>query len=809
LKEVVILSAVRTPIGKYRGALANFSAVRLGELVVQAAIERAGLAPKSVDQVIMGNVLQAGNGMNVARQIALNSGLAQSTTAMTVNEVCGSGMKALILAAQQIQLGEAEIVVAGGTESMSQAGRVQKYDYVKEEWLEPMNVMLQDGLTDAFSKQHMGLTAENVAATYQVDRLAQDRFAVASQQKAAAATAAGHFADEILPIQLADGTFMTQDESIRGNSSVEVLAKLKTVFKENGTVTAGNASTINDGASALVLTSKQYAIAHHLPYLAEFEGYSEVGIDPDYMGMAPVTAVQQLLAKKQTDLAAVDIFQINEAFASASIAVQDQLAIPAEKINIYGGAIALGHPIGATGARLVTTLLTELAATHSKRGVASLCIGGGLGLAVMVSRPEKGEPTGKKFYELTAEQRVATLVQDGVLTPEAKAVLQKQELPLDVTENLIENAISDYALPLGVVPHVVVNEQDYMVPFVTEEPSVVAAASNAAQLVRKAGGFKAEVLNDHMIGQIVFRKVGDTAKLKQLIQQQEAAIFAKAAASYPSIEKRGGGLRKMTIREFTTAQFVSVDLVIDTKEAMGANIVNTILEGVAGFLRATFPEEDILFSILSNLATESLVKASCDIPVAGLSKGALSGQVVAEKIAAASDFAQLDPYRATTHNKGIMNGIDAFILACGNDNRAVAAASHAYAAREGQYRGLATWTLSGEVLHGELTLPMALGTVGGATKVLPKAQLALALLKIKRASQLAELTVAIGLGQNLSALRALVTEGIQKGHMALQMRSLALSAGAVGPEVEQVVAELATRTKKDLQTTKAILKTLR
>lgn len=388
MREIVIIDAVRTPIGKFGGSLKDHSAVDLGITVVKGVLKRANIAPEQVDQVIFGNVLQAGLGQNVARQISIKSGIPYSTPAMTVNEVCGSGMKAIMLGRQAIQLEEAEIVVVGGTESMTQAPYLADYTAIKDaETVDTKALrssMIVDGLTDVFGDYHMGITAENVAEKFNISREAQDDFAFESQMKAAKAQAEGRFIDEIIPVELADGTFFSQDETIRGNSPREKLSTLRTAFKENGTVTAGNASSINDGASALILMSKEKAEELKIPYLATIMASSEVGVDPAIMGYAPYYAVKEVLKKADCSMEDVDLFQLNEAFASQSLAVARDLAVPTEKLNIYGGAIALGHPIGASGARVVTTLLQELKQTNQKTGLASLCVGGGIGVAMMV-----------------------------------------------------------------------------------------------------------------------------------------------------------------------------------------------------------------------------------------------------------------------------------------------------------------------------------------------------------------------------------------------------------------------------------------
>lgn len=801
MKSVVIIDALRTPIGKYRGSLSEVSAVDLGTQVTKELLARNKGIEKKVNQVIFGNVLQAGNGQNPARQIAINSGLSYEIPAMTVNEVCGSGMKAVILAKQLIQLGEAEVLIAGGVENMSQAPKLQKYNPETKELDLMVSSMMLDGLTDAFSGQAMGITAENVAEAYGISREEQDEFALRSQLKAAKAQAEGYFTEEILPIKVND-TLVTDDEGVRPNSSLEKLATLKTVFKENGTVTAGNASTINDGASALIIASQEYAEAHGIPYLAIIRDTVEVGIDPSMMGISPIKAINQLLTRNQLQTSEIDLFEINEAFAATSLVVQKELDLASEKVNIYGGGISLGHAIGATGARLLTSLSYQLTQLEKKYGVASLCIGGGLGLAVLLERPQ--EKKNKKFYQLSKEERLNQLVAEGHLSNEARNELSRNALDTQIANHMIENQISETETPLGLGLNLVVDGKKYLVPMATEEPSVVAALSNGAKIAQEFTLIKQERL---MRGQIVFYDVQDPEQLITKINQEQAAIFQKAEESYPSIVKRGGGLRKVQCRSLA-GSFVSVDFLVDVKDAMGANIINSILEGVASLFRVWFEDRSILFSILSNYATESVVTMGCKIPVERLSKGD-NGQVIAEKMVVASDYAQVDPYRAVTHNKGIMNGIEAVVLATGNDTRAVSAACHAYAAKAGSYQGLSQWQLEGNELIGMIEVPLALATVGGATKVLPKAQAAAELLAVENATELSRVIAAVGLAQNLAALRALVSEGIQKGHMALQSRSLAMSVGANGEEIEKLSRKLKKAPVMNQATAETLLKELR
>ncbi|ALS38849.1 3-hydroxy-3-methylglutaryl-CoA reductase [Enterococcus rotai] len=418
--------------------------------------------------------------------------------------------------------------------------------------------------------------------------------------------------------------------------------------------------------------------------------------------------------------------------------------------------------------------------------------------------------TQRKFYQLSREERLQKLEDAGTIDRESKnELLYNVALPADIANNLIENQISEISIPLGIAQNFVVNDAEFVIPMATEEPSVIAAASNGARIVKIAGGFRASVSQRLMRGQIVFYDVEDENELRRLIESREAEIFEVARQSYPSIIKRGGGLEKMSIRWLAASQFLSLDLFIDVKDAMGANIVNTILEAVAERLQQELPNEKILFSILSNYSTESLVTATCEIPFSLLNKGEISGKLVAEKIVQASELAKVDPYRAATHNKGIMNGIDAVVLATGNDTRAIAAACHAYAVKEGQYRGLSCWSMKEETLVGTLTVPLAIATVGGATNVLPKAKIALEILKVDSAISLMEVIAALGLAQNLAALKALVTEGIQKGHMSMQSRSLALTVGAIGDEVGKVTALLENQKPLNQEIARAILKKVR
>ena len=389
MREVVIVSAARTPIGSFNGSLAPFSAPELGAIAIRAAVERAGIKPEQVDEVIMGNVLQAGLGQNPARQAAIKAGLPVETPSLTINKVCGSGLKAVNLAAQAILAGDADIIVAGGMESMTNAPFVLD----KARWGYRMgdgkfiDVMIKDGLWDAFNNYHMGITAENVAEQYGLTREAQDEAAAASQQKAVAAIEAGAFKEEIVPVVIkgkkGDTVFDT-DEYPRAGTTAEALAKLKPAFKKDGTVTAGNASGINDGGSAVVVMSRDKADELGLKPLAKIIGYGSGGVDPSVMGLGPVPATKKALKKAGITVEALDLIEANEAFAAQWLAVGKELGFDASKINVNGGAIALGHPIGASGNRILVSLLYAMQKRGAKRGLATLCIGGGQGAATIV-----------------------------------------------------------------------------------------------------------------------------------------------------------------------------------------------------------------------------------------------------------------------------------------------------------------------------------------------------------------------------------------------------------------------------------------
>jgi len=388
--EPVILSAVRTPIGKFLGSLTSLSAPRMGALVVAEAIRRAGVSPDAVDEVIMGNVLTAGLGQNPARQAALFAGLPPKVGAVTVNKVCGSGLKAVMMAAQAVALGDEEIVVAGGMESMSRApflldkGRTG-YRLGHGELVDSV---IRDGLWDVYNDYHMGNTGEVVASEYNVSREEQDAWALGSHSKAVAAMDAGRFKAEILPLEIkgrkGDMTLVENDEAPRRDTSLESLAKLRPVFQKDGTVTAGNAPGLNDGAAATVVTTAATAAKLGREPLARIVGYATAGLEPRLVMMAPEKAVKKLMARTGWSLGEVDLFEFNEAFSVQQVAVSRALEIPVDKVNVNGGAVALGHPIGASGARVLTTLLYALKDRGKKRGVAALCLGGGNAVAMAV-----------------------------------------------------------------------------------------------------------------------------------------------------------------------------------------------------------------------------------------------------------------------------------------------------------------------------------------------------------------------------------------------------------------------------------------
>ena len=386
--DIVIISATRTAIGKFGGQFASISAVELGTAVAKSAIEKGKVDPSLIDTVIFGQVLQAGIGQNPARQVALNSGLPHTSTALTVNEVCGSGLKSILLAAQAIRLGDAKIVLAGGMENMSLAPHLLQNRFAtKNGNCTMIDALFHDGLTDAFSNEAMGITAENLVEKYGFTRQQLDEFAAQSQQKAYQAQQSGAFNEEITPIEITNKKTkqmltIDKDESIRPETTVESLSSLRPTFKKDGIVTAGNSSGINDGAAALILTTREVANTLNLPILATLTGYAEAGVDPSIMGIGPVPAIEKLIQRTHIPLDRVDLFELNEAFAAQSLAVIKDLKINPEKVNVHGGAIALGHPIGASGARIVVTLIHALQQRQLQAGIASLCVGGGMGVAL-------------------------------------------------------------------------------------------------------------------------------------------------------------------------------------------------------------------------------------------------------------------------------------------------------------------------------------------------------------------------------------------------------------------------------------------
>ncbi|RNB82038.1 acetyl-CoA C-acetyltransferase [Brevibacillus fluminis] len=391
-KEVVIVSAVRTAIGSFQGGLAGVSATKLGALVLEAALEKAGVGKEQVGEVILGNVLQAGLGQNPARQAAIQAGLEHAVPAMTINKVCGSGLKAVHLAVQSILAGDTDVILAGGMENMSQApylmeGARNGYRMGDQKVVDSM---IRDGLWCAFNDYHMGITAENLGEKYQITREEQDEFAAWSQEKAVAAIAAGRFADEIVPVPIpqrkGDPVLFATDEFPRAGVTAESLGKLRPAFKKDGCVTAGNASGINDGAAALLIMSREKADELGLKPIARIVANASAGVDPSIMGIGPVPATKRALEKAGLSLEDIDLIEANEAFAVQSLSVGKELGFDKEKLNVNGGAIALGHPIGASGARILVTLVHELQKRGGKYGLATLCIGGGQGVATIIEK---------------------------------------------------------------------------------------------------------------------------------------------------------------------------------------------------------------------------------------------------------------------------------------------------------------------------------------------------------------------------------------------------------------------------------------
>ena len=392
LNEAVIISATRTPVGKFLGSLKGFSAPQLGAIVVRESVKRAGVKPEDVDEVIMGCVIQAGLGQNPARQAALNGGLPNTVSAVTVNKVCGSGLKAVMMAAQGVQLGDVDIVVAGGMESMSNAPYL--IPKAREGYRlgngELVDSMINDGLWCAFENYHMGCTGEVVAEEYRIGRAEQDEFATNSHLKAAAAIKAGNFKDEIVPVEIPQrkgaAIVFDTDETVREDTSVEGLGKLKPAFKPEGTVTAGNAPSVNDGASAVVVTSLRRARQLGVEPMARIVGQATAGVEPRLVMMAPVEAVRKLFKKTGWSASEVDLFELNEAFSVAAVAVTRELGLDPERVNVNGGAVALGHAIGQSGSRLLTTVLYELKRRDAHRAVVALCLGGGNAVALAIER---------------------------------------------------------------------------------------------------------------------------------------------------------------------------------------------------------------------------------------------------------------------------------------------------------------------------------------------------------------------------------------------------------------------------------------
>ncbi len=392
MEDIVIVAAARTAVGKFGGSLAKVSAPELGATVIKALLERTGVAADQIGEVIMGQVLAAGAGQNPARQAMMKAGIAKETPALTINAVCGSGLKAVMLAAQAVAWGDSEIVIAGGQENMSASGHVvpgSRDGQRMGDW-KMVDTMIHDGLTDAYAKYHMGITAENVAKEFGITREAQDALALASQQKAAAAQDAGKFADEIVPVVIpqrkGDPVVFAADEFINKKTNADSLAGLKPAFDKAGSVTAGNASGINDGAAAVMVMKASKAAALGLKPLATIKSFGTTGLDPAIMGMGPVSASKKALERAGWSVGDVDLFELNEAFAAQACAVNQELGADPAKVNVNGGAIAIGHPIGASGCRILVTLLHEMQRQDAKKGLAALCIGGGMGVALAVER---------------------------------------------------------------------------------------------------------------------------------------------------------------------------------------------------------------------------------------------------------------------------------------------------------------------------------------------------------------------------------------------------------------------------------------
>jgi len=392
MKEVVIVSAARTAVGSFGGSLSKLSAAEIGAAAAKEAIKRAGIDAAIIDEAIIGNVISAGLGQNVGRQVALKAGLKEESTAISINKVCGSGIKAVTLAAQAIKSGDADVILCGGTESMSNA----PYVLPTSRWGQRMgdstmvDTMIKDGLWDAFNDYHMGVTAENIAEKWGLTREMQDEFALSSQLKAEKAVKEGRFKDEIVPVEIpqrkGDPIVFDTDEFPKFGSTIEKLGKLKPAFKKGGTVTAGNASGINDGAAMFIVMSKEKAEQLGVNYLATIKSYASAGLDPQIMGYGPFEATSKALSKAGLTVEDLDLIEANEAFAAQSLAVAKDLKFDMNKVNVNGGAIAIGHPVGASGARILTTLIYEMIKRDNKKGLATLCIGGGQGIAIVIER---------------------------------------------------------------------------------------------------------------------------------------------------------------------------------------------------------------------------------------------------------------------------------------------------------------------------------------------------------------------------------------------------------------------------------------
>ncbi len=392
MRNVVIVAAGRTAIGSFGGSLASLSAVDLGKTVIKGLLEKTGIAANAIDEVILGQVLTAGCGQNPARQASILAGLPKETPALTINKVCGSGLKAVQLAAQAIALGDAEMIIAGGQESMSQAPHVlpnSRSGQRMGNW-SMIDTMIQDGLWDAFNDYHMGITAENLAEQYQIERQQQDEFAVASQQKALAAIESGRFDDEIIPVSIpqrkGEDIVFARDENPRAGTTLESVAKMRPAFKKDGSVTAANASSLNDGAAAVIVCSEDKARELGLPILARISAHASAGVDPSIMGIGPVPASKKCLDKAGWRVDDLDLIEANEAFAVQSLCVGKDMNWDSSKVNVNGGAIALGHPIGASGCRVLVTLIHEMQKRDASKGLATLCIGGGMGVAMALER---------------------------------------------------------------------------------------------------------------------------------------------------------------------------------------------------------------------------------------------------------------------------------------------------------------------------------------------------------------------------------------------------------------------------------------